>query len=63
MLHKQIIIKQIWSSIGIKPNQKATLKALGLRKINHVKHHEDTANIMGMIKKVSHLVTVEQVNK
>ena len=33
----QIIIKQIRSSIGIKPNQKATLKALGLRKINHVK--------------------------
>lgn len=59
----KIIVKQIRSSIGIKPNQKATLIALGLRKINHVKYHEDTENIMGMIKKVSHLITVEQINK
>ena len=55
----QLRIKQIRSSIGTKPNQKATLRALGLRKIRHEVVQEDNAVTRGMIKKVVHLVTVE----
>ena len=49
------------SSIGYKKDQKGTVRALGLRKLNQTVEHEDTAVIRGMIKKVNHLVTVEEV--
>lgn len=49
------------SSIGYKKDQKSTVRALGLRKLNQTVEHEDTAVIRGMIKKVTHLVTVEEV--
>jgi large subunit ribosomal protein L30 len=49
------------SAIGYNERQKATIKALGLRKLNATVEHEDSAVIRGMIKKVSHLVTVEEV--
>ena len=52
-------ITQIRSGIGTKPNQRATLKALGLRKIRHEVVQEDNAVTRGMIKRVVHLVTVE----
>ena len=52
----KIRIKQIRSSIGKKPNQKATLKALGLKRINDVVAKEDNPSLRGMIKVVSHLV-------
>jgi large subunit ribosomal protein L30 len=52
----KIRIKQIRSSIGKKPNQKATLKALGLKRINDVVVKEDNSSLRGMIKVVSHLV-------
>ena len=44
-----IKIKQTKSLIGKTPAQRATMKALGLRKINHVVEHEDNAAIRGMI--------------
>lgn len=50
------------SAIGYNERQKATVKALGLRKLNQTVEHEDTAVIRGMIKKVNHLVTVQEVN-
>ena len=53
-------ITQLKSVIGIKPDQKATLKALGLRKIRHVIVQNDSPQIRGMIKKVVHLVAVEE---
>jgi large subunit ribosomal protein L30 len=53
-------VKQIKSGIGAKPNQRATLKALGLRKIGHTVVKADRPEIRGMIKTVSHLVTVEE---
>jgi len=56
-------IKQIKSSIGQTVRQKQTLKALGLRKINHVVEHENVPQIVGMINKVKHLVTVNEINK
>tara|TARA_B100001105_G_C22138262_1_gene334718 strand:- start:172 stop:354 length:183 start_codon:yes stop_codon:yes gene_type:complete len=53
-------ITQLKSVIGTKPDQKATLKALGLRKIRHVVVQNDNPQIRGMIKKVVHLVAVEE---
>ena len=53
-----LVIKQVKSSIGCKPKQVATLRALGLRKIGAEREHEDNSIIRGMIGKVSHLVTV-----
>lgn len=53
-----IKIKQVKSRIGAPKDQKRTLDALGLRKINHVVEHEDSPSILGMIEKVRHLVVV-----
>ena len=53
-------ITQLRSSIGTKPAQRATLKALGLRKIRHEVEQEDNAVTRGMIKRVVHLVKVEE---
>ncbi|MBB4036436.1 large subunit ribosomal protein L30 [Dysgonomonas hofstadii] len=54
----KIKIKQVRSRINCPIDQKRTLDALGLKKLNRVKEHEDTPAIRGMINKVSHLVTV-----
>jgi len=42
-------------------NQKATVKALGLKKIGSIVEKEDNPQIRGMIKTVSHLVSVEEI--
>lgn len=57
----KIKVRQVKSSIKRLQNQKRTLEALGLRRIGQEVEHEDTPNIMGMIDKVKHLVTVEEV--
>ena len=57
----KIKIKQVKSSIGSTQRQKATLEALGLRKINSIAEHTENEQINGMVKKVLHLVTVEKV--
>lgn len=54
-----IKIKQVRSKIGAPKNQKATLAALGLKKINSVVEHEATPQILGMVATVRHLVVVE----
>ncbi len=51
-----IKIKQIKSRIGAPEDQKRTLDALGLTKMNKVVEHEINPQIQGMIKKVQHLV-------
>jgi large subunit ribosomal protein L30 len=53
-------ITQLRSTIGTKPAQKATLKALGLRKIRHEVVKNDSPQIRGMIAKVVHLISVEE---
>lgn len=53
-----IKIKQVKSRIGAPADQKKTLDALGLRKLNRVVEHEETPSILGMIEKVKHLVAV-----
>lgn len=60
---KKLIIKQIKSGIGTKPKQRATLTALGLRRMNRERKHDDNAVIRGMIDKVRHLVSVREVNE
>ena len=55
---EKIKIKQVRSRIGRPKDQRRTLDALGLRKMNTVVEHNATPQILGMVKKVSHLVTV-----
>jgi len=55
---KTIQIKQIRSKIGRPRKQRAVLQGLGLRRINHVVTRQDTPEIRGMVKKISHLVTI-----
>tara|TARA_B110000196_G_scaffold240052_1_gene208484 strand:+ start:382 stop:558 length:177 start_codon:yes stop_codon:yes gene_type:complete len=54
----KIKIKQVRSRIGRPKDQRRTLDALGLRKMNAVVEHNTTPQILGMVKKVSHLITV-----
>jgi len=55
----KIKVTQIKSSIDRHHRQKSTLKALGLNKMHQTVEHEATPQIMGMIKKVEHLVKTE----
>ena len=55
-----IKIKQVKSKIGCPKNQKLTLEALGLKKLNTVVEHEATPQILGMLQTVKHLVSVEK---
>ena len=57
----RIKITQIKSGIDRPERQKLTLQALGLKKLNASKEVEATSQILGMIKKISHLVKVEQL--
>ena len=54
----QIKVKQIKSRINCPAVQKRTLDALGLKKMNHTVVKEDTPSVMGMMRKVHHLVEV-----
>lgn len=58
---KKILVKQIKSSIGVKPKHRATLRALGLRRVNAGRVHDNNPVIRGMIDTVRHLVSVEEV--
>lgn len=53
-----IKIKQVKSRIKCPATQKRTLDALGLTKLNKVVEHEATPQIMGMVTKVQHLISV-----
>jgi len=57
----RIKITQIKSVIDRNERQKRTIEALGLRKINHSVEVEATAAIIGMVRKVNHLVAVENI--
>jgi large subunit ribosomal protein L30 len=58
MSDKRIRVKQVKSAIGYNRRQRATLRGLGLRRLNQTVEVEDTAATRGMIDKVTHLVTV-----
>lgn len=55
-------IKYVKSGIGYNVRQKRTLRALGLHHLGDIVEQEDTAVIRGMVDKVQHLVSVEEVN-
>jgi len=55
-----IKVKQVRSKINAPIDQKRTLTALGLKKMNAVVEHEATPAILGMVNKVKHLVEVEK---
>ncbi|QMU63721.1 MAG: 50S ribosomal protein L30 [Flavobacteriaceae bacterium] len=57
----KIKVTQVKSKIGHLQKQKRTLEALGLRKMNQTVEHEAGPTIMGMINKVKHLVSVEEI--
>lgn len=56
---KRVKITQVRSRIGSNPSQRATLDALGLRRMHQTVEHNLNPQIEGMIKKVKHLVNVE----
>ena len=56
----KIKVTKVKSAINRSQTQKRTLQALGLRKIGQVVEHNATPNILGMVAKVSHLVSVEE---
>ncbi|MPR00197.1 50S ribosomal protein L30 [Modestobacter sp. I12A-02628] len=58
----QFKVTQIKSSIGCKQNQRATLRSLGLKRINDSVVQEDRPELRGMVATVPHLVRVEEVS-
>jgi large subunit ribosomal protein L30 len=54
----EIVVTQIRSAIGTKPKHRATLRALGLRRVGHSNVLADRPEIRGMLSRVSHLVSV-----
>lgn len=53
-------VRQVRSPIGFPRNQHEVLRSLGLRRINHVVERVDTPATRGMIRKISHLVTLDE---
>ena len=58
-MSKTVKVTQVKSTIGRLPKHRATLKGLGLRRINHTVELEDTPSVRGMINKVYYMVKVE----
>ena len=61
MADKTLKITQVRSAIGLPKDQKATVRALGLKRMNDTVEQADTPVIRGMVFKVKHLVRVEEV--
>lgn len=57
---KKLRVTLVKSTIGYSKRQKATVRALGLRRMNHTVEHADTPALRGMLFKVSHLIKVEE---
>jgi large subunit ribosomal protein L30 len=57
----QLKVTQVRSAIGCKPNQRQTLRSLGLKRINDSVVQQDRPEIRGMVATVPHLVTVEEI--
>ena len=60
MAEKKLTVQLTKSLIGEKPKNRATVRGLGLRKMNDSRQHKDTPEIRGMIHAAAHLVTVEE---
>jgi large subunit ribosomal protein L30 len=57
----KIRIRLVRSVIGSLPKQRATVRSLGLRKIGSVNELDASPSVLGMVKLVSHLVSVEEI--
>ena len=57
---KALRVTLVKSPIGYKKDQKATVRALGLRRMNQTVEHNDSPEVRGMLNKVSHLIKVEE---
>lgn len=57
---KTLQVTLVKSPIGYSKRQKATVRALGLRRMNHTVEHVDSPALRGMLVKVSHLIKVEE---
>ena len=58
----QLKVTQVRSAIGTKPNQRQTLRSLGLKRIHDSVVQEDRPDIRGMVATVPHLVTIEEID-
>ena len=59
---KKVRVTQIASGLGRKPGQIETLIGLGLNKMRATRELEDTPSVRGMIRKVAHLIQVEELS-
>lgn len=59
----KLSITQVRSAIGRQENQKKTLVALGISRLGRPVVHNDTPQIRGMVKKIEHLLSVEEINE
>ena len=59
---KKVRVTQIASGLGRKPGQIGTLIGLGLNKLRATRELEDTPSVRGMIRKVAHLIKVEELS-
>jgi large subunit ribosomal protein L30 len=57
---KILRVKLVKSPIGYTKSQKATVRALGLRRMNQTVEHNDSPAIRGMLTKISHLIQIEE---
>jgi large subunit ribosomal protein L30 len=57
---KTLRITWVRSSIGYTKDQKATVKALGLRRLHQTVEHKDTPALRGMLHKVIHMLKIEE---
>ena len=57
---KTIRVTWVRSSIGYTKDQKATVKALGLRRLHQTVEHKDTPALRGMLNKVTHMLKIEE---
>ncbi|MEY4060554.1 MAG: hypothetical protein RIQ31_216 [Actinomycetota bacterium] len=55
-------VTQIKSAIGNKPNQRETLRTLGLKRIGDIIVKDDVLSVRGMVRTVAHLVKVEEID-
>jgi large subunit ribosomal protein L30 len=58
----RLAITQVRSEIGTQKRHRGTLRALGLHRIGHTVHHEDSAVLQGMLRMVARLVRVEKID-
>ncbi|MGZ5382713.1 MAG: 50S ribosomal protein L30 [Acidimicrobiia bacterium] len=63
MADKHITVTLVKSTIGEKPKTRATVRSLGLRRMQQTVEHRDTPDVRGMVHAVAHLVKVEEKKK